>query len=64
MKIRFKEEDEVVEFGLYSHYNPKLTIGQLIVKDPMYVNWCTKNFKGFFLYKKLRNKLEIAIKNK
>jgi len=67
MILRFKELDEVVEFGIYKE--SKLTIIQLIKKDPKYVAWCLRNFKGFWLRKKLRIALDeslaqLTIKNR
>lgn len=53
-KFGFKEENEIVNFG--NHQDGKLTIGELIEKEPGYITWCIKNWKQFKLYNKLQKK--------
>ena len=54
----FKNEEQLLNFGL----NEGKPIGEIMRKEPEYIEWCIKNFKGFKLYKKLAIRFE-EIKN-
>lgn len=45
----FKSEEQLMNFGLF---NGK-PIGDVMKKNPEYIDWCIKEFKGFKLWKKL-----------
>jgi len=56
----FKTEDQLLNFGL----NEGKRIGDVMRKEPSYIDWCVKNFKGFKLYKKLSVRFEEIKKEK
>ena len=54
----FKEESDIINFGIHEGK----TIGEVMIIEPFYIDWCLSNFKGFKLGKKLTehfNKLKI-----
>lgn len=54
----FKNEKQLMNFGLHEGE----PIGDVMRKEPEYIDWCIKNFSGFKLWKKLLIKFE-EIKN-
>jgi len=54
----FKSEDQLLNFGMYEGK----TIGEIMKKEPGYIDWCVKDFPGFKLWKKLAIRFE-EIKN-
>jgi len=53
-EYKFKEETDIITFGVYKGE----TIGHVMKTEPQYIDWCIKNFKGFKLYKKLKDRFE------
>jgi broad specificity phosphatase PhoE len=53
-KFVFKTEDEILNFGLHEGKS----IGEIMRKEPSYIDWCVKNFKGFKMWKKLSVRFE------
>ena len=51
----FKSEDDLITFGKV-HNGEK--IGDVMRKDPQYIDFCVEKFKGFKLYKKLAERYE------
>lgn len=56
----FKSEDQLMNFGI--HEGKK--IGDVMKKDPDYIDWCVDKFKGFKLWKKLEARFEEIKKDK
>lgn len=50
----FKSEDQILNFGLFIGK----PIGEIMQKNPEYIEWCIKEFKGFKLWKKLAVRFE------
>ena len=50
----FKDEEQLLNFGC----NEGKPIGEVMRKEPEYIDWCIKNFKGFKLWKKLEKRFE------
>jgi len=50
----FKNEEDILNFGC----NNGKPIIDVMMKEPEYIDWCIKNFKGFKLGKKLQLKFE------
>ena len=57
----FKSLTDPVKFGLYKNRN--MTIGEIMIEEPSYIDWCLANFDQFEMSKELTAEFK-KIKNK